>query len=183
MEQYLAMVTPSSAKRWNVVMVQIESLRSDQLQVYGGIREVMPAIERLAHESRVFTNAYVQASHSNYAERNPQYLASVRACLQSLQRSGTPAFVKCHPRQTGPVPLGDAAHGVAEIARTIPVECLWLLLRDRPVQVIGGMSTSLLTAALLMPQARVRALPNRSGSGDTWGHELLRALRITTWVA
>ena len=48
-------------------MVQIESLRSDQLRAYGGTRDVMPAIDALARESRVFTNAYIQASHSNYA--------------------------------------------------------------------------------------------------------------------
>ena len=34
---------------------------------YGGTRDVMPAVDALARESRVFTNAYIQASHSNYA--------------------------------------------------------------------------------------------------------------------
>ena len=67
MDQYLAGVPQDGVKRWNVVMVQIESLRSDQLRAYGGTRDVMPAIDALARESRVFTNAYIQASHSNYA--------------------------------------------------------------------------------------------------------------------
>ena len=52
-------------------MVQIESLRSDQLRAYGGTRDVMPTIDALARESRVFTNAYIQASHSNYADLVP----------------------------------------------------------------------------------------------------------------
>ena len=52
-------------------MVQVESLRSDQLRVYGGTRDVMPTIDALARESRVFTNAYIQASHSNYADLVP----------------------------------------------------------------------------------------------------------------
>lgn len=71
MEQYLAGVQPNAIKRWNVVMVQVESLRSDQLRIYGGTRDVMPTIDALARESRVFTNAYIQASHSNYADLVP----------------------------------------------------------------------------------------------------------------
>jgi arylsulfatase A-like enzyme len=71
LEQYLAGVPKTGVKRWNVVMVQIESLRSDQLRSYGGTRDVMPTIDALARESRVFTNAYIQASHSNYADLVP----------------------------------------------------------------------------------------------------------------
>lgn len=71
MEQYLAGVPAGGIKRRNVVMVQIESLRSDQLRAYGGTRDVMPAVDALARESRVFTNAYIQASHSNYQDLVP----------------------------------------------------------------------------------------------------------------
>ena len=71
MEQYLAGVPQAGVKRWNVVMVQVESLRSDQLRIYGGTRDVMPAVDALARDSRVFTNAYVQASHSNYEDLVP----------------------------------------------------------------------------------------------------------------
>ena len=71
MEQYLAGVDRAAMKRWNVVMLQIESLRSDQLRAYGGARDVMPTLDALAKESRVFTNAYIQASHSNYADLVP----------------------------------------------------------------------------------------------------------------
>jgi arylsulfatase A-like enzyme len=71
MDQYLAGVSPPAVKHWNVVMVQVESLRSDQLRSYGGTRDVMPTIDALARESRVFTNAYIQASHSNYADLVP----------------------------------------------------------------------------------------------------------------
>jgi hypothetical protein len=40
------------------------------------------------------------------------------------------------------------------------------------------MSTSLLTAALLMPLARVRVLQHASATGDAWDDALLRALKI-----
>lgn len=126
--------------------------------------------------------AVLTLSHSNYARRNPGYLASVGACLSALQAADKQVFVKCHPREIEVMPLGEASQGVIEIARTIPVECLWLLLRDRPLCVIGGMSTSLLTAALLMPQARVMALPNPPGSQDTWDEALLGALGIAPWT-
>jgi arylsulfatase A-like enzyme len=71
MEQYLAGVDRSRLKPWNVVSIQIESLRADQLRAYGGSRDVMPTLDALAREGRVFTNAYIQASHSNYADLVP----------------------------------------------------------------------------------------------------------------
>jgi arylsulfatase A-like enzyme len=71
MEQYLSTVDSMRARPLNVVMVQIESLRADQLRAYGSTRDVMPTVDALAREGRVFTNAYVQASHSNYADVVP----------------------------------------------------------------------------------------------------------------
>ena len=71
MDQYIARIPQAGVKRWNVLMVQVESLRSDQLRIYGGTRDAMPAVDALARESRVFTNAYVQASHSNYEDLVP----------------------------------------------------------------------------------------------------------------
>ena len=68
---YLDRVRRPAMRSHNVLMVQIESLRSDQLRAYGGTRDVMPAVEAVAAEGRVFTNAYIQASHSNYADLVP----------------------------------------------------------------------------------------------------------------
>jgi hypothetical protein len=66
-----------------------------------------------------------------------------------------------------------------EIARTLPVECLYLMLRDRPLHVVGGMSTTLLTAGLLMPQVRCAVLAHATPSGDAWDRRLLEKLHIT----
>jgi hypothetical protein len=41
------------------------------------------------------------------------------------------------------------------------------------------MSTTLLTAGLLMPQVRCIALVHASSAGDTWDQRLLDDLRIT----
>lgn len=71
MEQYLAAVDRNAIRPMNVVMVQFESLRSDQLRAYGGTRDVMPTVDALARDARVFRNAYVQASHSNYTDVVP----------------------------------------------------------------------------------------------------------------
>ncbi|MGB7217317.1 MAG: sulfatase [Vicinamibacterales bacterium] len=71
MAQYMAGVDRSRIKPWNVVMIQIESLRADQLRAYGGTRDVLPNVDRLSRDSTVFTNAYIQASHSNYADMVP----------------------------------------------------------------------------------------------------------------
>ena len=124
--------------------------------------------------------AIVTLNHSDYARRNPDYVALVQACVAQLRASATPFFFKYHPREATADPLGLGAQGaVGEIARTLPVECLYLLMREQPLLVIGGMSTSLLTAGLLMPHARTAALVHASGAGDAWDASLLAALKIT----
>ena len=69
--EYLAAFPRERMRRWNVVMVQVESLRNDQLRAYGGSRDVMPGVDALAKQSRVFTHAFVQSSSSNYADLVP----------------------------------------------------------------------------------------------------------------
>jgi len=67
MEHYLSKVDRARLNRWNVVVVLIDSLRADQLRATGGPREVMPALEALAREGRVFSDCVTQASHTDYA--------------------------------------------------------------------------------------------------------------------
>jgi arylsulfatase A-like enzyme len=67
MEQYLLKVDLERLKRWNVIVILIDSLRADQLRAAGGPREVMPRIEALAREGRVFSDCVTQASHTDYA--------------------------------------------------------------------------------------------------------------------
>lgn len=67
MEEYLSKVGRVRLNRWNVVVVLVDSLRTDQLKATGGAREVMPALERLAQEGRVFTDCVTPASHTDYA--------------------------------------------------------------------------------------------------------------------
>jgi arylsulfatase A-like enzyme len=71
MDQYLAGAGGRLTKRWNVVLIIVESLRADQLRAYGSNRGVMPTLDLLANESRVFLNAYSQSSHTNYATLVP----------------------------------------------------------------------------------------------------------------
>jgi arylsulfatase A-like enzyme len=71
MDEYVAGVDRARFRPLNVLMIQIESLRADQLRAYGSTRDVMPAVDALSREARVFTNAYVQATHSNYADLVP----------------------------------------------------------------------------------------------------------------
>lgn len=71
MERYLASAARRPFNRWNVIILVIESLRSDQLRAYGSGRNVMPALDALANDSRVFSNAYTQSSHTNYATITP----------------------------------------------------------------------------------------------------------------
>jgi hypothetical protein len=119
-------------------------------------------------------------SHSSYAARNPEYPDLMRVCARKLVDGRGHVFVKYHPRESQADYLSLCAPGIAkEIARTLPIECLYLMLRDRPLHVVGGMSTTLLTAGLLMPQVRCAALVHATATGDTWDRRLLEQLRIT----
>lgn len=67
MDQYVSAVERSRVNRWNVVIVLVDSLRADQLRATGGTRDVMPELEALAREGKVFVDCVTQASHTDYA--------------------------------------------------------------------------------------------------------------------
>lgn len=71
MEHFLASIPREKFRPKNVVLIVVESLRSDQLRAYGASRDIMPTVNSLATESRVFTNAYSQSSHTDYATLAP----------------------------------------------------------------------------------------------------------------
>ena len=71
LNQYKILAEQSQHHRWNVLILTIESLRADQIRAYGGSRDVMPAVETLTKDARVFLNTYTQSSHTNYAAITP----------------------------------------------------------------------------------------------------------------
>lgn len=71
MAQYLGSVDKQTVKHWNVILLVVESLRADQLRAYGGSRDIMPTVDKLARDGRVFSHAYSQSSHTNYATLVP----------------------------------------------------------------------------------------------------------------
>lgn len=70
-DQYLKTINSSLVRRWNVILIVVESLGADQITSYGGQRKVMPFVEALAQKSRVFRNAWTQSSHTSYAAHVP----------------------------------------------------------------------------------------------------------------
>ena len=58
-------------KKKNIVVLLIESLRSDQFPIYGGKEAIMPTLQQIASSSLVYTNAYATSSHSNYSDLGP----------------------------------------------------------------------------------------------------------------
>ncbi|MFA6320944.1 MAG: sulfatase-like hydrolase/transferase [Candidatus Omnitrophota bacterium] len=71
MNEYLASFDPGKMKKYNVIVILVESLRPDQLKAFGGDRLVMPNVEALAKDSCLFTDAYTESSHSSYADICP----------------------------------------------------------------------------------------------------------------
>jgi hypothetical protein len=120
-------------------------------------------------------------SSSTYARRNPDYAAMMQAAVARLRAQRQPLLYKYHPRE----PLADyldlaSLAGAREIPRSIPLECVYVLVRERPLLVVGGMSTSLMMAVLLMPHARAAALAHATSVGDRWDATLFDALRISS---
>ncbi|PVZ72445.1 hypothetical protein DC094_05420 [Pelagibaculum spongiae] len=65
-------ITDGHIEKPNVIIILIESLRKDVFSLYGGAQIVMPATEQLfGNKSIVFSDAYSQATHSNYADIPP----------------------------------------------------------------------------------------------------------------
>lgn len=67
MADYAALGDRTSQRNWNVVFVVVESMRADALVTIGGRRVVMPAVESLAREGTVYTDATTQATQSDYS--------------------------------------------------------------------------------------------------------------------
>jgi arylsulfatase A-like enzyme len=61
----------ANSKRYNVILILVESLRRDQLKLLGSPEIVMPNLEKMAKESVVFSDAYAQASHSDLSDICP----------------------------------------------------------------------------------------------------------------
>ncbi|MCK6423653.1 MAG: alpha-2,8-polysialyltransferase family protein [Burkholderiaceae bacterium] len=165
-----------------------EALRTRTLRAFPGHRLDAAPLRALARRFAAqagFEAASLPAgavlltlSHSSYARRNPDYLRRVQATVAEAQRLGLRLSYKYHPREAEPDPLGLGRSGACELPRQLPAESLYLLVRDRPLLVVAGISTALLTAALLMPRARFVALAHASQTGDVWRSSLMAALNI-----
>ncbi len=70
MQEYLKNKQALSSK-YDVIVLLIESLRPDQLRTFGGKRDVMPNLDKVAEQAVRFHRAYAQSSHSNYADVVP----------------------------------------------------------------------------------------------------------------
>jgi hypothetical protein len=125
--------------------------------------------------------ALLALNHSDYAKRNPDYASEITCVVESICRLGLPLLYKYHPRECEPDYLNLASRlGPShEIPRSMPTECVFLQGTDRPMLVLGGISTALLTARLLMcPDSQVVSLNHSSSAGDAWDETLLKELRI-----
>jgi len=71
LDEYVQRTQREQIKKYNVIFVIIESLRKDVFPVYGGTRNVMPTLEKIAEQGMIFYHAYSQSSHSNYADTGP----------------------------------------------------------------------------------------------------------------
>ncbi len=59
--------TPALAKRWNLLFVLVDAVRTDHLSLHGYGRPTSPNLERLARAGLVFDRAYTPANATRYA--------------------------------------------------------------------------------------------------------------------
>jgi arylsulfatase A-like enzyme len=93
-EDWARGIDPAAVRPWNVILIQLESLRRDQLRAYGGLRDVMPNVDALARAGVIYTDAYCQASNSAAANPCP---VSGQYPLRWLRGSLYPRDAR-HPR-------------------------------------------------------------------------------------
>lgn len=67
MPEYAARIDRSAVRPWNVVVIVVDSFRADHLTAGGSPRVVLPRVEALCDESRVFTDAVTNSSHTDFA--------------------------------------------------------------------------------------------------------------------
>lgn len=161
----------------------VEPFPADRLggQAVRGLAAVFCGLAGFDAQSIPAGAVLLTLSSSQYAQRNPDYVRLLRSGVAQLEQRSVPVLFKYHPREAEADHFGlRSLRHAQEVPRTLPVECVYLLARERPMLVVAGMSTSLLTAALLMPQARVAALMHLSDAGDAWNAELLHALGIAS---
>jgi arylsulfatase A-like enzyme len=94
MDAYLRTVDASRLQRPNVVLIVVESMRADILRAYGQSRDIMPGIDALSREARVFRRAYTQAGITSDA------LPCILSSNYSLRSLRQYVFAKAidHPR-------------------------------------------------------------------------------------
>ena len=71
LSEYANRINSNETRKFNIILLLVESLRTDQLIAFGGTKLVMPNTETLAKISTCYTDNYTQASHSNYADICP----------------------------------------------------------------------------------------------------------------
>lgn len=57
--------------RWNVLVIEIESLRSDALRAWGNGRDIMPTVDAIASGSRRYRDTYTTATQTDLAAPVP----------------------------------------------------------------------------------------------------------------
>jgi hypothetical protein len=134
-------------------------------------------------------SAVVTATHSSVAERSRDYRPRMAEIVRQLVESGYNVAVKYHPRQTEPDFLDVARDPrVMLLPPGLPLEYVYVCASGRPGAgnagrplqlVIGDVSTTLLTARWLLPDARVVSVGGPLGLVDRSIEELFVKLGIS----
>lgn len=96
----------TTPKKYNVVFILLDALRSDHLGCYGYQKETTPNIDKLAEEGVIFDQAYSQSSHT--LESVPSYMTSSYPSTHNV-RTHTSAL----PKKLKTLPEVFHSHGYA----------------------------------------------------------------------
>jgi len=118
-------------------------------------------------------------AHHELAMRLPDYAKAFRGVCAKAAEKGQRVGVKYHPRETQPDPLRlTELPGVAVLPRALAAEFLFVRQGKRLRLLVGDITTALMSARLLAPDARVVSLAPMLGVKDKPLLNVFRALGI-----
>jgi Alpha-2,8-polysialyltransferase (POLYST) len=169
----LSHLAKTPVRRDALLSPAMQALAADMVRVAGGDAGRLACVD-----------AVVTVTHSSVAARSPDYRMQMLGLVRHLLHRNHVIGVKYHPRQAEPDYLGAGGDPrVMLLPRGLPLEYLYVLAAAgsprRLQHVVGDVSTTLLTARWLVPDARVTSLGRPLGLLDSSIEQLFARLGIS----
>lgn len=97
--------------------------------------------------------------NSNYA--SDEYKNIIASIITDCCGRNLKTVIKRHPADDGSVCFSPAGHYAEELLACVPIELYYLRFRKSLKKIVGGLSTALLTARAMLPEAEIESVVSR----------------------